>query len=427
MLPKGNACCLSATTSGQPAGRQRNGLEIAVSCRAPCARKLDLRMLDLNIVRLSTWAELAPYEGQWDCLAQGVPFRSWAWCSTWWKHYGDHGLPGEGGPELYVLAAFNQADRLVGIAPWYRHWSGSLGSTLEWLGTGEVCSDYLGLLCEPAFVEPVTRAMAAWLTDAACGERYPLSADRWDLLSLPQCDAQDMATRRLAGELESRGCGLHCRPTSRCWRIALPLDWARYEATLSKSHRKQIRRADRNLLHSGRTALHCTSRLDDLPGALAILVDLHQRRRQALGQPGCFAAPRFAAFHRDVLAPMFRRGQCELHWLELDGTAIAAEYHLTGNGIVYAYQSGIAPEALRYEPGRLLSLAVLQRAIALGYRGFDLCRGDERYKAHWRAQPRESLDIRIAANRPAARLRLGLWVAGSNVKRWMKQTVGADQ
>lgn len=385
------------------------------------------RVLDLNIVRLSTWAELAAYEGQWDRLAQGVPFRSWAWCSTWWKHYGDPRSPEQGERELYVLAAFDQTDQLVGLAPWYRRSSGSLGSTLQWLGTGEVCSDYLGLLCEADFVEPVARAMAAWLTDEAGDDQCPHAANRWDLLCLTQCDAHDTATRRLARELESRGCALHCRPTNRCWRIALPLDWARYEATLSKSHRKQIRRADRNLLQSGRTALHCTSRLDDLPGALAILVDLHQRRRQALGQAGSFAAPRFAAFHRDVLAPMFRRGQCELHWLELDGKPIAAEYHLSGNGIVYAYQSGIAPEALRYEPGRLLSLAVLQRAIALGYRGFDLCRGDERYKAHWRAQPRESLDIRIAADRPAARLRLGLWVAGSNFKRWMKQTVGADQ
>jgi hypothetical protein len=32
----------------------------------------------------------------------------------------------------------------------------------------------------------------------------------------------------------------------------------------------------------------------------------------------------------------------------------------------------------------------------------------------------------VAADRPAARLRLRLWMAGSNVKRWIKQAVGAN-
>jgi CelD/BcsL family acetyltransferase involved in cellulose biosynthesis len=211
--------------------------------------------------------------------------------------------------------------------------------------------------------------MAAWLTDHGRQPRTVSSADDWDLLHLSHCDAHDTVTLRLAQELESLGSPLHHRPASRCWRIALPLDWAQYEAALSKSHRKQLRRVTRKMLQSGRAVLHTTATADDLPRALAILVDLHQQRRRMLGQRGCFAAPRFAAFHEDVLLPMFQQGQCELHWLELDGRPVAAEYHLMGNGNAYAYQSGMAAASLRYEPGRLLSVALLQRAIALGYIG----------------------------------------------------------
>src|SRR5207244_453594 len=77
-----------------------------------------------------------------------------------------------------------------------------------------------------------------------------------------------------------------------------------------------------------------------------------------------------------------------LHWLELDGRPVAAEYHIAGEDIVYAYQSGIEPEVLHEEPGHLAAIATLQLAIAQGYRAFDFLRGDEPYKAHWRAQPR---------------------------------------
>ena len=110
-------------------------------------------------------------------------------------------------------------------------------------------------------------------------------------------------------------------------------------------------------------ALHVVTRLDELPRAMEILVDLHQRRRQALGEPGCFASPRFLGFFRDVVPELLRRGQVQLYWLELDGKPAAAEYHLAGGGVLYVYQAGVDPDLLAHQPGKLINLMILRRAI----------------------------------------------------------------
>jgi CelD/BcsL family acetyltransferase involved in cellulose biosynthesis len=115
-----------------------------------------------------------------------------------------------------------------------------------------------------------------------------------------------------------------------------------------------------------------------------------------------------------------RNGQLLLYWLELHGKAVAAEYALNGDGVVYVYQTGVDPDLLDREPGRLINLAIIKRCIEQGYRGLDYLRGDEPYKAHCRAEPRPSLEVRVVPRRVAAQLRHNLWLAGSRVKRLMK-------
>ena len=93
---------------------------------------------------------------------------------------------------------------------------------------------------------------------------------------------------------------------------------------------------------------------------------------------------------------------------------------MLGDGVVYAYQSGIEPTALALEPGRLITLASLQLAIAERRRAFDFLRGDEAYKAHWRAVPRPSEDVTILRDTRGARLRHNLTAAGHNLKSLLR-------
>jgi CelD/BcsL family acetyltransferase involved in cellulose biosynthesis len=190
---------------------------------------------------------------------------------------------------------------------------------------------------------------------------------------------------------------------------------------LSKKRRCRLRHDMREYFDSGRAVLRWVEHARELPSAMELLVDLHQRRRRALGQPGCFASPRFAAFYHEVAPALFRAGQAQFYGLELDGKPAAAEFLLVGDGVLYVYQGGVDPEALDHKPGYLLCFAIVQRAIAQGYRALDFLRGDEPYKSHLRAEPRPSLTWRVVPDRTAAQMRHHLWLAGNNVKQWIKR------
>ena len=378
-----------------------------------------------QVVRFQSLDQLAPLADAWDRLARGVPFRSWAWASNWWRHYGNaDGKSGKSGDStsLFTLGVLNGYGLPIGIAPWYVEHSASQGRVLRFIGSGEVCSDYLSVLCQPGMEGRVADALARWLLEShePHQQRPGSRPDEWDLLELAGVDARDETVRHLAETLEAANASVYRQPGPNCWRIELPETWDQYLATLSKVHRKHIRRIQRRFFSTDRIVHHSVENLADLPRARDVLIDLHQRRWRSLGQAGCFASDRFAAFHRDVMPDLLRNGQLLLDWLELDGRPIAAEYHLVGNGVVYAYQGGIEPDAMEFSPGRLANMITIRRAIRQGYRGFDFLRGDEPYKARWRARPRESLVIRIVPDRPAARLRYNIWLMGENLKSWLK-------
>lgn len=375
----------------------------------------------MRIVCFHTFDDLAPYANDWDRLAGGVPFRSWTWLSLWWRHYGPKNPTETNRSRLAVLVALDDTGAVMAIAPWYLECSTLHGRVLRQLGTGEVCSDYLSILCHPNAHDPVVHAMADYLVEQA------LSSDpddlRWELLELDSIDSKEQIIFDLADAMSKSGCAVHRQPDISCWRLDLPINWELYVASLGKNQRRDIRRMEREYLNTYRVTLHSVERFDELPQAMDILVDLHQRRREMLGEKGCFASERFLAFYRDVVPELLRLGQLEFHWLEMDGRAVAAEYQLSGDGVLYFYQAGVEPEVLDQQPGKIINFLILQRAIERGYLAFDFLRGDEPYKARFGARPRSTVEYRIVPQRAVARLRHNLWLAGNELKTWMKETV----
>lgn len=368
----------------------------------------------MQVVSITRWEELAGLAPYWNALARGVPFRSWAWLGGWWRHYGaddaDH-------RRLFALAVYNDRNELIGLAPWYLEKTRSRGQVIRVLGSGDVCSDYLSLLCLPGSEALVADALANRLA----GDRDGKGSSRWKALLLGGVDAGDVATQCFIERMRELDSPVYCQPGPNCWRIELPPSWDDYLAGLSKSHRKQVRRLDERLFATGRAKLQTAALPDELQRGLEILVELHGRRRGELGQRGAFAKPDFAAFHQEAAEQLLADKILRLSWIEFDGRPVAAEYQLLGMHAVYAYQSGIDPAALECEPGRLAMMATLRRAIEDGYRWFDLLRGDEPYKAHWRARPRASLEICVFPGHGADWLRQCALVAGQQARRWLHQ------
>jgi CelD/BcsL family acetyltransferase involved in cellulose biosynthesis len=319
-----------------------------------------------------------------------------------------------------VLGVLDGSGRLAGIAPWHLKRSAAKGWVLRWLGSGEVCSDYASILCMPEDADRVSEAIAAYLTGSNCASGAPHA---WDLLEVDGVDAEDSNVTRLLRQLDERGCGQHENWPVRTWRLALPKSWEDFLGLVSKGHRKKLRRADRELFQTGRAVLRTVENFEQLDPAMDVLIDLHQQRRKMLGEPGCFASPRFTAFHREVARHLLLAGQLQLQLLELDGRTAAAEYQLVSQGVTYVYQGGIDPQGLGEEPGHLMTAAMVKRAIEQGGRAIDFLRGDEPFKAHFRAIARPQLALRVVPKRTNSRLRNNLWLAGRSVKRWLNQTL----
>ncbi|HTQ40639.1 MAG TPA: GNAT family N-acetyltransferase [Pirellulales bacterium] len=373
----------------------------------------------MHINRHFDFASLLPLKERWNELSDGVPFRSWEWVEAWWRHYACHN---DGRPkrdhELFVLTVWDENNRLVAIAPWYRQVSRSGARVIRFLGDGEVCSDYLSLLCDRGEEQAVAAALADWLTIQ--NQSSAIAVSRWDRMEFIGVSDDDLPVRLLLAQLQEEGSTVHRTPGLNTWRITLPGTWEEFLMVLSKPHRNRLRRADKNYFQSGLVQIRRAQTEDDVATWFDILVDLHQRNWQRRGMPGCFASEQFLALHGELSRRFFHDGRATLTWLEMEGKPLAVEYRLHGTDIMYAYQCGIDPERLKVQPGELANMASIRNAIERGQLAYDFLRGDEPYKAHWRAAPQPMFTIRVIPRRASSRLRHQAWLAGQNVKQWIK-------
>jgi CelD/BcsL family acetyltransferase involved in cellulose biosynthesis len=359
--------------------------------------------------RLESCEGAASLRPAWNLLAESVPFRQWEWLSSWWQHYG-------AGKQWYVLAVHDDDGRLAGLAPWFLHQVPAFGRVVQFLGSGEACTDYLTILCRQQDRERVTSSLAQWLLSVSGSE----SADDWDMLHLDGLAADDATATALLQALEQGGCAVHSRNECNTWRIPLPATWDEYRRQLSKPNRRHVRTLQERLIDPGTVCVHVASTAEQLDRAWPILVDLHQRRRLELGQPGCFASPAFAGFARSAADEFLRAGQLELLWLERAGIPMAAQLGFIGGGVTYAYQVGINPTMLADSPGWLVHTESIRRAIGLGHTAFDFLRGNEPHKQRMGARSRELLTARVVPPRIRPLMLHTAWVTGDAVKHWIK-------
>lgn len=370
---------------------------------------------DLRIAVCRDFAALQGQRARWNELACGNPFLEFDWLRLWWEHYGHNDGRPRPGHELQVVTVWS-GETLLGAAPWFARQTLGEGRALRFLGSGEVCGDYLSLLCTPETQTDVVYAVAQWLL------RDSLHSELWDLLELNDVLGDDQPLTKLVYELQTQGAWAEAIPQQSSWAIDLSGGWEAYLAELSKSHRKEFRRCERQL-DAGQYHYHKVASEQDFAQGWEILVDLHSKRRQSLGERGCFASRRFAAFHEQIARQWLDQGRLELSWItaaEQPERPLAVEYHIRAGRGNFAYQSGVDPAELAHNPGRIVTVAIMRDILARGGTTLDLLRGDEPYKPHYRARPRKLVTWRIVPDRAIAKWRSRVTTAGWTLKRWLK-------
>lgn len=331
----------------------------------------------------------------WNILAGDNPFLGWEWLECWWRHYGSS--QPDGRRSLLLLAVRDSIGRMVGLAPWYLDYSLLDGWAIRFLGSGEVCSEYPTVLCESGYQDAVAEVLSRWLLVE--------SPIHWNVLDFSAVAVDDPFLASFVGQLEQRGCKVLREAAASCWRVELPGCWEEYLRSISKSRRQKTRQLHRRLLESGAALVHPVKTEAELETGFSILRDLHQSRRNSLGEPGCFVSPRFVAFHKETCRRLLGHAQLRLNWVSIGDVPAAVEYCLEAGDTVFLYQSGIAPEMADKRPGWLSLTNSIRTAISDGYRYFDFLRGDEPHKASLGAKPRAMVDIRVSHHHMPARIR----------------------
>jgi CelD/BcsL family acetyltransferase involved in cellulose biosynthesis len=342
----------------------------------------------------------------WNRLAGDVPCRRWEWLAPWWRHYW---MPDA---KLFVLVVREEEGQVHAIAPWYVRGSLAQGRVIRFLGSGDVCSDYLTIMSDPEHRPASIKALVDFLMGSV--------ADEWDSIELTGVSAGDETIGQFIGEMQRRDVLVHQQAGESCWRLGLPGDWDKYVSTLSKTRRERTRQIVRRNFNAGRVSIKQAANEVEARELYELLIELHQKRRTSLGEEGCFADPRFTAYHREVIENFLRAGRLRLQGLFLDGRPAAIVYELIGGDSIYLYQSGIETDLLHERPGWLGTISSVRSAIAQGYRTFDFMRGDEDYKASWGAQAAPMVETRLVAPRATAMVRHKAWRARQQMRRWLK-------
>ena len=312
-----------------------------------------------DMAQPGAWSRLATRWRALEAQAECSFFQSWSWvgCRSDERFPDPVLVEARDGGETVALALFNRRRAL-------------LGDTLHLNETGDATHD-------SPYVEhnaPLLRrgAEAALLPCLAAALRG--FGRRLVLSGIP--DHAAAAARRLPG------CATARQPS----RLAPYVDLATlratgtpYESSLSANTRQQLRRSARRYgpLYATRAA--------DIPQGLAFLdalAALHQAYWRGRGQPGAFADPFFADFHRDLIRTALPRGEVELWHVHSDTETLGYLYNFRFAGQICAYQSGFAyPTGDSHrKPGLTAHSELIGRALAEGLDGYDFLGGGDRYK-----------------------------------------------
>jgi CelD/BcsL family acetyltransferase involved in cellulose biosynthesis len=313
--------------------------------------------------QMSAFAELQP---EWNGLLGRSQvnhvFSTWEWQSTWWEAY----QPGE----LWIIACRDEADKLIGIAPWFILPDTGEGRSVCSIGCVDV-TDYLDIIVDKDFTEPVFRCLIAYLNE---------HRQKYDLIDLCNIPEASLTNSHFANLLEQCNFQVELSQQEVCPVIPLPDDWEAYLGQLDKKQRHELRRKIRRA-ESGEEKVnwYIVGSQHNLDAELEQFINLMAASQTEKAR--FLEDPRNAAFFRKMAVVTYEKGWLQLSFLTVNDVAAAAYLNFDYQGQILVYNSGLLPEAFgQLSPGIVLLCYNIQHAIETGHTVFDFLRGNETYK-----------------------------------------------
>lgn len=303
----------------------------------------------------------------WRELVQADPagsfFHTPAFLKLYWEEFGET-------PEHLLLAFAEEDDgSQVGAVAFER-----IGETLRFLGGTEI-TDYMGPVGLPERQDAMAKELWTALLardDWAEADLRGLLEDRpWFGLLRDSANAQGLVVRE-----DEDGVAPF---------LPLPGSWDEYLAGLSSKYRHEMKRKARKLTEEAGAFRIVTADEGTLIPLLDRFVELH---RTSEGPKGVFMVPGMEIFFRRLGEAFCADGVFRLTFIEVGGQLAAGTIGFVWGGTSYLYNSAFDRSWGTLAPGMVLVGEDIRLAIEEGCSGFDLLKGDYRYKYRFGSSPR---------------------------------------
>jgi CelD/BcsL family acetyltransferase involved in cellulose biosynthesis len=309
-----------------------------------------------------------------DASASNSLFLTWEWLYTWWKHLSE-------GRRLFIITV-RYGRELVAIAPLALRPPQPIRlvpfHALEFLGMGDVGSDYLDVIVRRGKEQEACQVLAEYLRPGKL------------MLELTQLERRSCVAENFAAVLKQRGWSLSETKTNVCPFINLSgHSWQSYLATLGPEHRYNFGRKLKNLMKQFEVRFEQVRSEEQRREALPLLIALHNMRWRNRVFSEAFHTVDLVSFHDELSRLALEQGWLRLFVLRLDGKPAAALYGFSYHRIFYYYQAGFDPTYSKHSVGLVTMGLAIKSAIEEGVEAYDLLHGDEPYKFHWARTARE--------------------------------------
>lgn len=334
--------------------------------------------MSLTVQRLSE-AQFQSMGDAWQqCLAQSDAdrlFMSWPWLYSWWETWSQMlGL------DLYLLGAFDERDKLVGLAPFYlRRSYMPVGLRIDrlqiignaWRVAPTVRTEYCSLILD--------RERASEARQALLGH---LGQTEWDELVL--CDSSPAEVEANRSTADGIAGPVDCirRVADEGVSVDTSGDFASWLGSLGKNTRLKVYNRRRYL--EGKSDL----RLMDVPagGYEPFFETLNAFHVTRWGKPAF--DPEALRFHQRLLRRLGPDMQAACTILRVDGQDVSVLYDIIAGGVRYNLQSGFQEDLdPKVSLGRLHFGYAIEQAFADDQcRWYDLLAGRGKhsdYKRHF--------------------------------------------
>lgn len=325
------------------------------------------------------------------------------WTETWLRHYGDvvphrYVLFSRGHlPVGIVLLAFGVEEN-QGLFPVHAWHLGTAGE----LDHESVFVEYNALLCDPGERPQIWQQLMSLLDQE----------DDWDELRLDGFAEQDLPF----SPTDDHDWEIICKKSHYVSLEAVRSSGRELMSFLGDSTRKAIRQ---NLRFYTPWQTEWSSSVAHARDIFEDLVQLHQMRWRSEGYPGCYASPRFTAFHHELLERLVPKGDMALFRVRHGKETLGCVQIIIDRQRALVYQTGRSIKDPKHSPGLIADYLAMQACLERGYRDFDFMAGDSMHKQRLTTHHTDM----IWAVRRRPRLKYVIINRLRQIKRWLRSLI----